>query len=54
MAETNDNHSFPLVLHKDPDPSSTGGVAICGFSNVGMVGSIATSHIVKALGMQQL
>ena len=54
MSDENDNHGFPLVLHKDADPSSTGGVAICGFSNVGMVGSIATSHVVKALGLQQL
>ena len=54
MGDNSDNHGFPLVLHKDADPSSTGGVAICGFSNVGMVGSIATSHIIKALGLQQL
>lgn len=54
MAERDDNHGFPLVLHKDADPDSTGGIAICGFSNVGMVGSIATSHIVKVLGLQQL
>lgn len=54
MGENNDTHGFPLVLHKDADPSSTGGVAVCGFSNVGMVGSIATSHVVKALGLQQL
>ena len=54
MDAREDNHGFPLVLRKDADPDSTGGVAICGFSNVGMVGSIATSHIVKILDLQQL
>lgn len=54
MGDGDDNHGFPLVLHKDADPSKTGGVAICGFSNVGMVGSIATSHVVKALNLEQL
>ncbi len=54
MGDERDGHGFPLVLHKDADASSTGGVAICGFSNVGMVGSIATSHVVKALGLAQL
>ena len=45
--------SYALVLHKDADPT-TGGVAICGFTTAGMVGVIATSHIIKALGLNQL
>ena len=36
--------TYDLVLHKDADPT-TSGVAICGFSTVGMVGVIAASHI---------
>ena len=45
--------SYDLVLHKDADPS-TSGVAICGFSTVGMVGVIAASHIISQLKLQQL
>lgn len=45
--------SYALVLHQDADPR-TGGVAICGFTTAGMVGVIATSHIIKALKLKQL
>ena len=38
--------SYDLVLHKDANPR-TGGVAICGFSTVGMVGVIAASHVIS-------
>jgi uncharacterized protein len=54
MSGEGDVHGFPLVLHKDADANSTGGVAVCGFSTVGMVGIIASSHIVKALNLTQL
>ncbi len=45
--------SYDLVLHKDADPR-TGGVAICGFSTVGMVGVIAASHMISQLELKQL
>ena len=48
-----DQASYDLVLHKDADPS-TGGVAICGFSTVGMVGVIAASHVISQLNLNQL
>lgn len=44
---------YSLVLHRDAD-AKTGGVAICGFSAVGMVGVIAASHIIKELNLEQL
>ena len=44
---------YALVLHQDADPR-TGGVAICGFTTAGMVGVIATSHIIKELKLKQL
>ena len=44
--------SYDLVLNKDADPR-TGGVAICGFSTVGMVGVIAASHIISQLDLTQ-
>jgi len=44
---------YTLVLHQDANPR-TGGVAICGFSTVGMVGVIATSHIINQLNLKQL
>ena len=40
---------FPLVLHAEADPSRLGGTAICGFSTVGSVGVIATSHLISSL-----
>ncbi len=43
---------YALVLNKGADPR-TGGVAVCGFSNAGMVGVIAASHIIKALALNQ-
>ena len=33
---------------------STGGIAIAGFTTVGMVGVIAASHIIRALKLNQL
>ena len=43
---SNDNSAgYPLVLHAEADPSRLGGTAICGFSTVGSVGVIATSHL---------
>ncbi len=48
-----DQVSYDLVLHKDVDPT-TRGVAICGFSTVGMVGVIASSHIISQLDLNQL
>ncbi|MCH1587958.1 MAG: PAC2 family protein [Flavobacteriales bacterium] len=49
----NNLQAYSLVLHKDADPT-TGGVAICGFTTAGMVGVMATSHIIKQLGLRQL
>ena len=47
---SNDNSAgYPLVLHAEADPSRLGGTAICGFSTVGSVGVIATSHLISAL-----
>ena len=48
-----DQASYDLVLHKDANPT-TGGVAICGFSTVGMVGVIAASHVISQLNLSQL
>ena len=48
-----DAQTYDLVLHKDADPT-TGGVAICGFSTVGMVGVIAASHVISQLNLKQL
>ena len=45
--------AYALVLHEGADPE-TGGVAICGFSTVGMVGVIAASHIISSLRLDHL
>ena len=45
--------AYSLVLHDGADPR-TGGVAICGFTTAGMVGVIATSHIISSLKLKQL
>ena len=45
--------TYDLVLHQDADPT-TSGVAICGFSTVGMVGVIAASHVISQLKLNQL
>ena len=45
--------TYDLVLHQDADPT-TSGVAICGFSTVGMVGVIAASHVISQLRLNQL
>ena len=45
-AESGDG--YPLVLHSEADPSRLGGTAVCGFSTVGSVGVIATSHLISS------
>lgn len=45
--------AYALVLHEGADPK-TGGIAICGFSTVGMVGVIAASHVISSLGLSHL
>ena len=45
---------YPLVLHAEADPSKLGGVAICGFSTVGSVGVIATSHLIQSLNLNPM
>jgi len=45
---------YPLVLHTEADPSRLGGTAICGFSTVGSVGVIATSHLIKSLELNPM
>ena len=45
--------TYDLVLHQNADPA-TSGVAICGFSTVGMVGVIAASHVISQLKLNQL
>ena len=49
--EDESSTGFPLVLHAEADPSRLGGTAICGFSTVGSVGVIATSHLISALNL---
>ena len=46
--------AYPLVLHADADPDTLGGTAICGFSTVGSVGVIATSHLIKTLELSPM
>ena len=46
--------AYPLVLHADADPSRLGGTAICGFSTVGAVGVIATSHLIQTLELSPM
>ncbi|MBJ16665.1 MAG: hypothetical protein CMB66_00205 [Euryarchaeota archaeon] len=45
---------YPLVLHTEADPSRLGGTAVCGFSTVGSVGVIATSHLIKSLELEPM
>ena len=45
--------TYDLVLRSGVDPT-TSGVAICGFTTAGMVGVIATSHIIESLNLTQL
>ena len=45
---------YPLVLHSEADPSKLGGVAICGFSTVGSVGVIATSHLIQSFALKPM
>ena len=51
-AETGDG--YPLVLHSEADPSRLGGTAVCGFSTVGSVGVIATSHLISSLQLSPM
>lgn len=46
-------HTSALVVHGD-EAVSTGGVAICGFSSVGMVGAISAGHIIRTLELTQV
>ena len=45
---------YPLVLHSEADPSRLGGTAVCGFSTVGSVGVIATSHLINSLQLSPM
>ncbi len=45
---------YALVLHGGADASRLGGTAVCGFSSTGMVGVIAASHIIRAMGLDQM
>ena len=51
-AESGDG--YPLVLHSEADPSRLGGTAVCGFSTVGSVGVIATSHLIRSLQLSPM
>ena len=48
MMSSDNSAGYPLVLHAEADPSRLGGTAICGFSTVGSVGVITTSHLISA------
>lgn len=41
-------------MHTEADPSRLGGTAVCGFSTVGSVGVIATSHLIKSLELEPM
>ena len=51
-AESGDG--YPLVLHSEADPSRLGGTAVCGFSTVGSVGVISTSHLISSLQLSPM
>ena len=44
--------TYALVLRPGAS-TETGGTAVCGFSNVGMVGVIAAGHLVRTLELEQ-
>ena len=46
-------NTYSLVLNTDSNPS-TGGLAICGFSTAGMVGSIAAYHVIRSLEIDEI
>ena len=46
-------NTYSLVLNPDSNPS-TGGLAICGFSTAGMVGSIAAYHVIRSLNIDEI
>ena len=54
MMSDDNSAGYPLVLHAEADPSRLGGTAICGFSTVGSVGVITTSHLISALGLDAM
>ena len=45
--------SYELVLNEGASPD-TEGIAICGFSTAGMVGTIAASHVISSLSLPQI
>ena len=45
---------YPLVLQSGADPSTLGGVAVCGLTTVGSVGVIAASHLIASLGLKPM
>ena len=46
-------NTYSLVLNPDSNPK-TGGLAICGFSTAGMVGSIAAYHVIRSLAIDEI
>ena len=46
-------HTSSLVIHGD-EAVTTGGIAVCGFSSIGMVGAISAGHIIRALDLVQV
>ena len=46
--------AYPLVLHAEADPTRLGGTAVCGFSPVGSVGVLATSHLIQTLELNPM
>ena len=51
--DSNVGKSYSLVLNPDSNPT-TGGLAICGFSTAGMVGSIAAYHVIRNLEIAEI
>ena len=51
--DSNVGKSYSLVLNPDSNPT-TGGLAICGFSTAGMVGSIAAYHVIRSLDIDEI
>ena len=45
---------YPLVLQSGADPTSLGGVAVCGLTTVGSVGVIAASHLITSLNLNPM
>lgn len=51
--DSTDGDSYAIVLNAESDPR-TGGLAICGFSTAGMVGSIAAYHVIRSLDLDEV